>query len=219
MILSIKLRIKLVIIGIMFFIFSIAFQNVNFVQALKYGEVQQSDTDYDHEIELEYGILTQISEVSAPHGNFFIAYAVIELFIKAEFSNNSGLIWINDQKDETIWKDYLNKSIQKSIDVSNTSTRKYSLWANSSTLGNNTLYYSFSAKIFSAPTLGTIIIIIAIFTSIGVSIPLIYYKVRKKEPASVRLALRVTKKLKKKYMDKHKEKLAKIEEEKIREKE
>ena len=119
------------------------------------------------------------------------------LFINADFSNNSGLIWINDQKEATIWKGYLNETIQKYIDVNNTSIRKYSLWANSSTLGNNTLYYSFRAETFHGPALGTIITVIAIFTTIGVGITLIYYKVRKKEPASVRFAVKVTERLKK----------------------
>ncbi len=45
--------------------------NIIYVQAKIFTDIQQTKLDYDHEVELEYGVPTLISEVSVPPGNIF----------------------------------------------------------------------------------------------------------------------------------------------------
>ncbi|GAH74777.1 unnamed protein product, partial [marine sediment metagenome] len=45
--------------------------NIIYVQAKIYTDIQQAELDYDHEVELEYGVPTLISEVSVPPGDKF----------------------------------------------------------------------------------------------------------------------------------------------------
>jgi len=180
--------------------------NDTYVHALISNDIQQAQLDYDHEVELEYGVPTLISEVSVPPSNNFRG-----LYLKANFSENNGSIWINDQNNETIWKDYLNGTIENIIDVNSSSIRSYSLWANSSTLGNGTLYFTFRARIFVAENfgLGFLIVLLPI-----IIIGIIIYGIitwKKKEPHSVRVALRIVERMKLKYEAKHPEKVAKKE--------
>jgi len=167
--------------------------------------------DYDDEIELEYGVPTLLSEVSVPPGNIFGGQIIGSLYLKANFSNNNGSIWINDQNNDTIWRDYFNKTIERYIDVNSSSILRYSLWANSSTLGNCTVYFTFSARIIHADNFGLGILIV--FTPI-IIIGIIIYAVtygRKKEPHSVRVATRIVDRMKLKYEAKHQERIAKKE--------
>lgn len=144
--------------------------NIIFVQAKIYTGIQQAELDYDNEVELEYGVPTLISEVSVPPGNIFGGQIIGGLYLKANFSNNNGSIWINDQNNETIWRDYLNEIIEKYIDVNSSSILRYSLWANSSTLGNETLYFTFFAEIFSGHNFGLGVLIVFVPIIIGIVI-------------------------------------------------
>ena len=144
--------------------------NVIYVQAKIYTDIQQAESDYDHEVELEYGVPTLISEVSVRPGDKFSVLEIGGFYLKANFSNNNGSIWINDQNNETIWRDYLNEIIEKYIDVNSSSILRYSLWANSSTLGNETLYFTFFAEIFSGHNFGLGVLIVFVPIIIGIVI-------------------------------------------------
>ncbi|MFW9942386.1 MAG: zinc ribbon domain-containing protein [Candidatus Thorarchaeota archaeon] len=161
----------------------------------------QSNSYYDQELELEYGIPTQLSSVKVPADNIFESHAISGFFLSVNFSNNSGIIWINDINNETIWSDHLNESFEIYIKINNTSIRQYRLWANSSTLGNNTLHYTFSPNIIHA---GNWAIIIAIFFIPAIIVVVIVTAlVRKKKPHSVRIAERITKRMALKYQNKY----------------
>jgi len=183
--------------------------NIIFVQAKIYTGIQQAELDYDNEVELEYGVPTLISEVSVPPGNIFGGQIIGGLYLKANFSNNNGSIWINDQNNETIWIDYLIEIIEKDIDVNSSSIRRYSLWVNSSTLGNETLYFTFSAMIFHAENfgLGVLIVFLPIII-IGSIIGILYRKTKKS--SSVRFAKKIGERLAIKYEDKYQKKVEKI---------
>ncbi len=185
-------------------------QNVVYVQALIYNGIKQSQIDYDYKVELEYSIPIQISEVSVPPANIFGGQFIIGLYLKANFSNNNGSIWINAQNNETIWKDYLNVIIEETVDVNTTSIRKYSLWANSSTLGNNTLYFTFLAIKGHAENfaLGITLVLLPIIIISSVCYGIKY--VKKKEPRSVRFAKRISERMAIKYEDKYQEKVTKV---------
>ena len=187
--------------------------NIIFVQAKIYTGIQQAELDYDNEVELEYGVPTLISEVSVPPGNIFGGQIIGGLYLKANFSNNNGSIWINDQNNETIWIDYLIEIIEKDIDVNSSSIRRYSLWANSSTLGNETLYFTFSAMIFHAENFGLGVLIVFLPIIICTAGGSIIYKIKHgktKESSSVRFAKRVGERLAIKYEDKYQKKVEKI---------
>lgn len=181
--------------------------NDTYVHALISNDIQQAQLDYDHEVELEYSVPTLISEESVPPGNIFGGQIIGSLYLKANFSENNGSIWINDQNNATIWKDYLNSTIENNIDVNSSSIRSYSLWANSSILGNATLYFTFRAIIFHAENFGLgILIVLLPIIIIGIIIfGVITWK--KKEPHSVRVAMRIVERMKLKYEAKHPEKV------------
>ena len=143
--------------------------NIIYVQAKIYTDIQQAE-DYDHEVELEYGVPSLISEVSVPPGDKFSVLEIGGFHLKANFSNNNGSIWINDQNNETIWRDYLNETIETNINVNSSSILRYSLWANSSTLGNETLYFTFFAEIYSGHNFGLGVLIVFVPIIIGIVI-------------------------------------------------
>lgn len=168
----------------------------------------QSSSYYDQEIELEYGVSTQLSEVSVPSSNIFESYGISGFSLSANFSNNNGTIWINDINNETIWSDQLNETIEIYINVNNTSIKQYRLWANSSTSGNNTLYYTFRPDIIHAGNWGIIVVII--FIPIIIIVAIIIGLVRKKESRSVRFATKIGERMAIKYQNKYQERLGKF---------
>ena len=162
----------------------------------------QPNSDYDEEIELEYGIPTKLSEISVPSSNDFESYAITGFAIYTNFSNNTGSIWINDIDNETVWSDQLNETIGVYINATDTSIKQYSLWANSSTLGNNTLYYTFRPDIFHAGNFGLIILIVSIPIIIIIAVVIVLR--RKKEPHSVRVGKNIVRRMAITYEEKHK---------------
>jgi len=155
--------------------------NIIYVQAKIYTDIQQAESDYDHEVELDYGVPTLISEVSVPPSDKFSVYMIGGLYLKANFSNNNGSIWINDQNNETIWRDYLNEIIDTHINVNSSSILRYSLWANSSTLGNETLYFTFLPTIYSGNNFGLGVLIVFVPIIIGIVIVGVIFGKKKKE--------------------------------------
>ncbi|MHA1192316.1 MAG: zinc ribbon domain-containing protein [Promethearchaeota archaeon] len=185
---------------IFFLIFiNFSFQNLTHVHAQIYN--------YDDEIELQYGISVKLTEVSLSPNNIFGGSFISGFYIRANFSSNNGSIWINDQNDTKIWENHLNETFELFLDVNSTSIRNYSLWVNSSTTGNNTLYYTFKPEIISIGNIGLIVILI--FLPIIITIIIVVGIVRKKEPHSVRVAKRITERMFLKFEAKHQEKLAK----------
>ncbi|MBA7651400.1 hypothetical protein ES703_59219 [subsurface metagenome] len=189
--------------------FSVNFLLIQLIILSIFQGVINAQTDYDDEIQLDYGIPIQLSEVSVPPSTIFEGYGILGFHLSANFSYNNGSIWINDQNEYTIWKTSLNVSFNIYIDVNDSSIEYYSLWANSSTLGTNMLYYSFRPEIFHAGNVGLIIAIIV--TPIIITIIIVVAIVRKKEPHSVRVATRIVERMKLKYEAKHPEKVAKKE--------
>jgi len=124
---------------------------------------QLSNSGYNDEIELEYGIPTQLSEISIPFSTTFEVWGIMQFYLSANYSYNNGSIWINDQNENRIWEHDLNEAFEVNINLNGSSMRYYSLWVNSSTLGNNTLYYTFIPRIFHEGNIGLIIIIITVF--------------------------------------------------------
>ena len=190
---------------------SLFFPGVIYVQALNYSEFQQSQSDYENEIQLEYGVPTLLSEVSVPSSTIFGGSIITGFYIKANFSNNNGSIWINNQNEEKIWVDYLNNSIEKFLDVNNTSIKKYSLWANSSTLGNNTLIFTFRAEMIHLDNFGLVVLVVfIIFIPIVIIVIIIVEKGRTKDSHSVRIAKKVGERLAVKLENKYKGKFIKL---------
>lgn len=180
-------------------------------QSVKNNTIKSSNLDYDNEIELKYGIPTLILEVSAPSGNIFGGQIIEGLYLKANFTENNGSIWINDQNNDTIWRDYFNKTIERYININSSSILGYGLWANSSTLGNCTVYYTFSARIIHAENFGLgILIVLLPIIIIGIIIYSVTYG-RKKEPHSVRVATRIVDRMRLKYEALHQERTTKKE--------
>ncbi|MFX0022095.1 MAG: hypothetical protein ACFE9S_07190 [Candidatus Hermodarchaeota archaeon] len=174
------------------------------VQAINARFVQQPPLDYDDEIELEFGIPTLISEVSVPPGNIFGGQIIEALYLRANFSNNNGSIWINNQYNDTIWQEYFNETIETTIQINSSSIRKYTLWANSSTIGNITIYFTFFSRTFVAENFGLgILLVLLPIIIIGAIIYGIVSR-GKKEPHSVRVARRITERLALKYEEKFK---------------
>ena len=155
--------------------------NIIYVQAKIYTDIQQAESDYDHEVELDYGVPTLISEVSVPPSDKFSVYMIGGFYLKANFSNNNGSIWINDQNNETIWRDYLNEIIDTHINVNSSSILRYSLWANSSTLGNEILYFTFLPTIYSGHNFGLGVLIVFVPIIIGIVIVGVIFGKKKKE--------------------------------------
>ena len=180
----------------------------NYVFLSIFQVTAQPNSDYDEKIELEYGIPTKLSEISVPSSNNFESYAITGFAIYTNFSNNTGSIWINDIDNETVWSDQLNETIGVYINATDTSIKQYSLWANSSTLGNNTLYYTFRPDIFHAGNFGLIILIVSI--PIIIIIAVVIGLVKKKKSRSVRFATRIGERMSIKYQDKYQERMGKI---------
>lgn len=202
-----RLNKTILLFYIIFFLIFInfSFQNLTHVHAQIYN--------YDDEIELQYGISVKLTEVSLPPNNIFGGSVISGFYIRANFSSNNGSIWINDQNDTKIWENHLNETFELFLEVNSTSIRNYSLWANSSTTGNNTLYYTFRPTIFSFDNFGLIVIpIFLIFLPIIITIIIVVGIVRKKEPYSVRVAKRIGERMALKLEAKHQEKIAKKKE-------
>jgi hypothetical protein len=177
------------------FAFSIILSNYPFSSLIYvYG---QPNSYYDQEIELAYGIPTQLSNVSVPADNIFESHSITGFSLSANYSNNSGIIWINDSNNETIWSDQLDEAFEIYIKINNTSIRRYSLWANSSALGNNTLYYSFRPDIIHAGNWAIIIVIF--FIPFIVVAALVIALLSKKKPHSVRFAEKIVDRMATKY--------------------
>ena len=189
--------------------FSVNFLLIQLIILSIFQGVINVQADYDDEIQLDYGIPTQLSEVTAPSSNIFAGYGIVGFYLTANFSYNNGSIWINDQNEYTIWKASLNGTIDIDIGVNDSSISYYSLWANSSTLGTHTLYYTFRPNIFRAGNVGLIVMIITL--PIIITIIVIVAIVRKKEPHSVRVAKRITERMRLKFEAKHHEKEVKKE--------
>jgi len=190
---------------------SLFFPGVIYVQALIHSEFQQSQSDYENEIQLEYGVPTLLSEVSVPSSTIFGGSIITGFYIEANFSNNNGSIWINDQNEEKIWKNHLNQTIETNFRLNNTSIKKYSLWAISSTLGNNTLFFTFRAEIIHLDNFGLVVLVVfIIFIPIIIIVIIVIEKGRTKDSRSVRFAKKVGERLSIKYEDKYHEKVAKI---------
>ncbi len=139
-----KKNIILVIFGFLIFL------GTNNGHAIIYNKLQQSQSDYESEVQLEYGVLTLLSEVSVPSGTIFGGSIIHGFYIEANFSFNNGSIWINNMYEEVIWQDSLDEYIEVLINLNGSSSRDYNLWANSTTQGNNTLYYTFKPEIIHA---------------------------------------------------------------------
>ncbi|MFX1281850.1 MAG: hypothetical protein ACFFA3_21045 [Promethearchaeota archaeon] len=143
-------------------------------------DIKCSQIDYEHEIEIEYGIPTEISEVSVSRGNIFGGSIITGLFIRANFSSNNASIWVEDQFNDTIWQDFLNGTIERYVNVNSSSIRKYILWVNSTTVGNRTLYFTFRADIFMAENfgLGIFLILLPIIIVFSIVFGIKYGKTR-----------------------------------------
>ncbi len=95
------------------------------------------------EIELEYGIVTKVAAIEMTDDKPFNE----NIFIIANFSMNNFTIWIKDNNDYTRWNKTINGYFEDIIgDYPEGPGNRYvrfTLWAKSSTLGNNTLRYKF----------------------------------------------------------------------------
>jgi len=116
--------------------------------------------DYENDFEVSYGIPTLISEVSAPTDNLFNYYIPMSLNIQANFSSKNGSIWINNGANKTIWEDYTNHTIEEIIRLSNETSRIFNLWVNSSTAGNNTIFFTFKLDLAYAHNFGLPVLIV-----------------------------------------------------------
>jgi len=201
----------LILIIILVVVNSLFFPGGIYVQALNHSEFQQSQSDYENEIQLEYGVPTLLSEVSVPSSNIFGGSIITGFYIEANFSNNSGSIWINDQNEDKIWKDTLNHTIETNFGLNNTSIKKYSLWANSSTLGNNTLFFTFRAEMIHLDNFGLVVLVVfIIFIPIIIIVIIVIEKGRTKDSRSVRLGKKVGERLAVKLESKYKGKFTKL---------
>ena len=190
---------------------SLFFPGVIYVQALIHSEFQQSQSDYENEIQLEYGVPTLLSEVSVPSSTIFGGSIITGFYIEANFSNNNGSIWINDQNEEEIWKNHLNQTIETNFRLNNTSIKKYSLWAISSTLGNNTLFFTFRAEMIHLDNFGLVVLVVfIIFIPIVIIVIIVVEKGRTKDSRSVRSAKKVGERLAVKFENKYKGKFTKL---------
>jgi hypothetical protein len=117
-------------------------------------------SDYEKDFEVSYGIPTMISEVSAPQDNLFNYYIPMSLNIQANFSSNNGTIWIKNLANKTMWEDYTNNTIEEIIRLHNNTSRAFSLWVNSSTAGNNTIFFTFELDLAYAHNFGLPVLIV-----------------------------------------------------------
>ena len=126
---------------------------------------------YDNETILEYGIPKMISEISPPSSDP-TAY-ISNILIDVNFTGGNGTIWINDENGTLIWIEFLNHTIYKTIFVDEIKSGIYVIWANSSSIGSNTLYYTFSVSLSFIENLWLVGIIIGVIFSILVIIAFI----------------------------------------------
>lgn len=184
------------------------FQGTNYVQALNYNTLQQSQSDYENEIQLEYGVPMLLSEVSVPSNTIFSGSIINGFYIVANFSNNNGSIWINNFNEEIVWLNFLYENIETFINLNGSSSNKYSLWGNSTTLGDNTLYYTFRPEIIYFDNIGLAVLIILL--PIIIIIIFIVEKRRKGDSRSVSFAKKVGERLALKLENKNQGKLTRI---------
>ena len=186
---------------------TLLYQTVFNVQARKLDYLQVSDSNYENEIELEYGIPIEIvAEDSVPSSTILEGF-----YIRANFSSNNGSIWINDQNGDKIWNDTLSHTIETNVGLNNTSIKKYSLWANSSTLGNNTLFFTFRAQMIVLDNFGLMVpMLLIILIPIVIIVIIVVEKGRTKDSHSVRIAKRVGERLAVKFENKSKGKFTKL---------
>jgi len=172
--------------------------------------IQQSDLGYENEFELKYGIPIQLSEVSVPSSTMFEVWVITDFYLSANYSYNNGSIWINDKNEIKIWEHDLNEFFEVHISLNDSSMRYYILWANSSTLGNNTLYYTFRTHILHEDNVSLIIILITVFIMpILIIILIAREKGRKKESRSVRFAKKIGERMALRFENKYQKILAK----------
>ena len=186
---------------------TLLYQTVFNVQARKLDYLQVSDSNYENEIDLEYGIPIEIvAEDSVPSSTILGGF-----YIEANFSSNNGSIWIIDQNMDKIWEDTLNHTIETHVDLNNTSIKKYSLWAISSTLGNNTLFFTFRPSMIVLDNFGLMgPILLIILVPIIIIVIIVIGKGRTRDSHSVRIAKRVGERLAVKFENKSKGKFTKL---------
>ncbi|MFX1236222.1 MAG: hypothetical protein ACFFAS_14155 [Promethearchaeota archaeon] len=134
-------------------------------------------------MELEYGNPTILSTITESEENSVFSGKMISgLLVIANFSNNNGSLWIKDNNKITIWEaEFVNGTIFDDIFISDPS-ETYVLIANSSTLGINTLLYTFSAGYSYYTNIGLVFVILTIiisFCCMGFYIPFAVRKGRK----------------------------------------
>ena len=117
--------------------------------------------------------------MSVPSGTIFGGSIIRGFFIEANFSNNNGSIWITNLNGEIVWQDFLDEYIEASIHLNGSSSKKYSLWVNSTTPGNMTFYYTFRPEIIHASNMGLVVLII--FLPLIIVVIIVVEKRRKKE--------------------------------------
>ena len=144
----------------MFFI-TLSLQNITFLHSLQYFGIKESNSDYVNP--------TQVSRFTAEKGQFLAGFYI-------------SSIWIVNEINATIWKDNLNKTIQRHVDLNTTSIKCISLWANSSTLGINILYFTFEPYT-DVLYLGTPdyigLVLLLIFIPVAIIIGIVYGKYKK----------------------------------------
>jgi len=154
------------------------FQVLNNRRNLSISNIRESSNFAEGQVDLEFGIPTKVAEISY---NFSENEDLRGIGIEGSFDGENGTIWINAENGTSIWRQYLNESFYE--DIENVPKQVYSLWANSSTLGNHTLYFNFYFIIarLSYPHPGEFVIIIflIIFLVAIVTIPLIISTIKK----------------------------------------
>jgi len=154
------------------------FQVLNNRRNLSILNIRDSSPSAKGQVDLEFGIPTKVAEISY---NFSDNEDLRGIWIEGNFEGENGTIWINAENGTSIWQYYLNNSFYEYIE--NVPEQNYSLWANSSTLGNHTLYYDFSFNIeaFHYPHPGEFIAIILLITFLVASfaIPAIIITIKK----------------------------------------
>ena len=154
------------------------FQVLNNQRNLSVSNMRDSSSYVEGQVDLEFGIPTKVAEISY---NFSENEVLEGIVIEYDFDGENGTIWINAENGTSIWQGYLNYSFYE--DIVNVTEQVYSLWANSSTLGNHTLYFNFYFMIdyFTYPHPGEFlaIILLIIFLIAIVTIPLIISTIKK----------------------------------------
>lgn len=173
------------------------FQVLNNRRNLSISSIRDSSPSAEGQIDLEFGIPTKVAEISY---NFSENEDLRGIGIETSFDGENGTIWINAENGTRIWQQYLNDSFYDKIE--NVSKQAYSLWANSSTLGNHTLYFNFWFNMGGYIPLdpgGFFLFIGIIVLGIVIGVPVIIYniiKIKKKgiEPKLPRIMERIIEK-------------------------